>query len=142
MHLYKIVWKNKKSIRETNIGDSLLKTSFKTGSTFKVRNIIISNQCIQNVPNGSKKEMCTKLLKLNFKLSFQKVGCYGLPFILAVKFPSGDLQVQCIYIKMNFSLKINCFRYRDKVFQISIFSTMHLTRIPQTIEFRNTGIRI
>lgn len=121
MHLYKIVWKNKKSIRETNIGDSLLKTSFKTGSTFKVRNIIISNQCIQNVPNGSKKEMCTKLLKLNFKLSFQKVGCYGLPFILAVKFPSGDLQVQCIYIKMNFSLKSNCFRYRRNTSGIRCF---------------------
>lgn len=54
-----------KSIRKTNIGDSLLKTSFETGSTFKVRNKIISNQCIQNVQNGSKKEIRTKLLKLN-----------------------------------------------------------------------------
>lgn len=54
-----------KSIRETKIGDSLLKTSFETGSTFKVRNKIISNQCVQNVPNGSKKGIRTKLLKLN-----------------------------------------------------------------------------
>lgn len=60
-------------------------------------------------------------IKVKFKVSFQKVGCYGLPFILAVKFPSGDLQVQCIHIKMKFSLKMNCFRYRRNTSVIGRF---------------------